>query len=347
MARVNSLWPSDTIWRQRSGSTLAQVMACCLTAPSHYLNQCWLIISEIQDIHIGELSQEMPQPSITKMCLKITCLRIHSNFPGANELIHWGPVTHICVSKLSITGSDNGLSPDRRQAIIWTNVGILLIGPLGTNFSEILIEIQIFLYKKTTLKMSSAKRRPFCLGLNVLILVPVEVMTFGGHWLWGGHANFTWWPFMPQFNGQSLDEDWTGDIKTWKWLPELRNQWGFVTRATFVLTYWLPLISHAMQHYQNIIFLSLELPSKLLLFRVRVKVLLLTHHILMGLNIKVYSTYTRGSHWAHLTFAHFLCHTHPYSTPLRYTGFTLSDHSYILMCLCASSQLRTILCRCL
>ena len=42
--RVNSLWPSDAIWRQGSGSTLAQVMACCLTAPSHYLNQCWLII---------------------------------------------------------------------------------------------------------------------------------------------------------------------------------------------------------------------------------------------------------------------------------------------------------------
>ena len=45
---VNSLWPSDTIWRQGSGSTLAQVMACCLTAPSHYLNQCWLIISKVQ-----------------------------------------------------------------------------------------------------------------------------------------------------------------------------------------------------------------------------------------------------------------------------------------------------------
>ena len=45
---VNSLWPSDAIWRQRPGSTLAQVMACCLTAPSHYLNQCWLIISEVQ-----------------------------------------------------------------------------------------------------------------------------------------------------------------------------------------------------------------------------------------------------------------------------------------------------------
>ena len=57
------------------------------------------------------------------------------------SLTHWGRVTHICVSNLTIIGSDNGLSPDRRQAIIWTNAGILLIGPLGTNFSEILIEI--------------------------------------------------------------------------------------------------------------------------------------------------------------------------------------------------------------
>ena len=54
---------------------------------------------------------------------------------------HWGQVTHICVNKLSIIGSDNGLSPGQRQAIIWTNDGISLIGALGTNFSEILIEI--------------------------------------------------------------------------------------------------------------------------------------------------------------------------------------------------------------
>ena len=44
----NSLWPYDGIWQHRSGSTLAHVMACCLMAPSHYLNQCWLIISKIQ-----------------------------------------------------------------------------------------------------------------------------------------------------------------------------------------------------------------------------------------------------------------------------------------------------------
>ena len=41
---INTLRPSDAIWQQRTGSTLAQVMACCLMAPSHYLNQCWLII---------------------------------------------------------------------------------------------------------------------------------------------------------------------------------------------------------------------------------------------------------------------------------------------------------------
>ena len=83
-------------------------------------------------------------------------------------LTHWGRVTHICVSKLTIIGSDNGLSPDRRQAIIWTNAGILLIGPLGVNFNEILIKINTFPFKKMHLKMASAKWRLFLLGLNVL-----------------------------------------------------------------------------------------------------------------------------------------------------------------------------------
>ena len=83
-------------------------------------------------------------------------------------LTHWDRVTHICASRLTITGSDNGLSPGRRQAIIWTNAGILLTGPLGTNFREILIEILTISFTKMHLKMSSAKWRPFCLGLNVL-----------------------------------------------------------------------------------------------------------------------------------------------------------------------------------
>ena len=72
------------------------------------------------------------------------------------------------VAGWSIIGSDNGLAPDRHQAIIWTNAGILSSEPLGTNFSEILIKIHIFSFKKMHLQMSSGKWRPFCLGLSVL-----------------------------------------------------------------------------------------------------------------------------------------------------------------------------------
>ena len=80
-------------------------------------------------------------------------------------LTYWGRVTHICVGKLTIIGSDNGLSPGLRQAIIWASNGTLSIGDLGTNVSEILIGIQTFSCKKMQLKMSSVKWHPFCNGL--------------------------------------------------------------------------------------------------------------------------------------------------------------------------------------
>ena len=74
----------------------------------------------------------------------------------------------MCVSKFTIIGSENDLSPVRPPAIIWTNAGILLIGPLGPNFSEILIEIHKFSFKKMHLKTLLDKWQPFCLGLNEL-----------------------------------------------------------------------------------------------------------------------------------------------------------------------------------
>ena len=70
----------------------------------------------------------------------------------------------------AIICSDNGLSHGRRQYIIWTNTGILLIRTSGTNFSEILGAIHTFSFKKMHLKMSSGKWRPFRPGLNVLKL---------------------------------------------------------------------------------------------------------------------------------------------------------------------------------
>ena len=122
----------------------------------------------------------MPHSSFKRMSLKMwsaKCLpyclcpiELHTIWFIFPMLTHLGRVTHICVSKLTNLGSDNGLLPHRRQAIIWTNAGILLLGPLGTNSSDILIGIQSFSFRKMHLKISSAKWRPFCLGLNELMI---------------------------------------------------------------------------------------------------------------------------------------------------------------------------------
>ena len=64
----------------------------------------------------------------------------------------------MCVSNLIIIDSDNGLLSGRRQAIIWTNDGQLLIGPLGTNFSEILIQENAF--ESVVWEMAAILSRP-------------------------------------------------------------------------------------------------------------------------------------------------------------------------------------------
>ena len=56
----------------------------------------------------------------------------------------WTPMSSVLKKADKLNLSLSLLSPGRRQAIIWINVLILLIGPLGTNFSEILIEILVF-----------------------------------------------------------------------------------------------------------------------------------------------------------------------------------------------------------
>ena len=76
-------------------------------------------------------------------------LHMQCTMPSTCRIIHWGRVTHICVIKLTSIGSDNGLSPGQCRAIIWTNVGTLLIEPLGANFNEIVIEIHFHSRKST------------------------------------------------------------------------------------------------------------------------------------------------------------------------------------------------------
>ena len=107
-------------------------------------------------------------------------------------LTHWGRVRHICAGKLTMIGSNNGLSPCRRQAIIWTNAGILLIEPLGTYFSEILIlihriqefknsRIQENAFENVVWKMAAMLSRPQCVNgvvdatANPLYLAPLGI----------------------------------------------------------------------------------------------------------------------------------------------------------------------------
>ena len=126
------------------------------------LNPCWLIMlsSSSSTNHFVNKHEDLDQygsfaiPFEINTMLQLSCKFGESNWNPYWVIIstHWGRVTHICVSNLNIIGSDNGLSPGRRQAIIWTNAGILLIGPSGTNFSEILIEIHTFWIRKCILK---------------------------------------------------------------------------------------------------------------------------------------------------------------------------------------------------
>ena len=121
-------------------------------------------------------------------------------------------MTHICVSDLTIIGSDNDLSPGRRQAIVWTNAGVLFIRTLGTNFSEILGEINSFSFPEMHLKMSSAKWRLFGLGLNKLKL-----------WIWK-------WTAVHDTSGSFTA--WNRKIFT---LPQL--WYGFPCMCAY--TYWV------------------------------------------------------------------------------------------------------------
>ena len=134
----------------------------------NYLIHVWYVTIRIFNItHLWE--HYSAKNCHSKRSKSITFLIFFSfvAIPHEPPLTHWGRVTHICVSKLTNTGSDNGLTVGRHQAIMWTNAGILIIGHLGTNLSEILIKIYTLSFKKIHLQMSSGKWRPSCLGLSL------------------------------------------------------------------------------------------------------------------------------------------------------------------------------------
>ena len=101
----------------------------------------------------------------------------HSVYIKASHwLTHWGWLTHMCIGNLAIIGSHNGLSPGQCQAIVRINAGILLIGPFGTNVSEISIEVHTFSMIEMHIKNVILKMAVICLSLGVLMMFSLPYM---------------------------------------------------------------------------------------------------------------------------------------------------------------------------
>ena len=129
-----------------------------------------------RSIHLMRSNKNLHVINVSHMGDKYTkrCAQVMvdiASWPPKSILTYWGRVTHICVSNQITIGSDIGLSPGRRQAIFWTNAGTLLIGPLGTNFSEILIDIDTFslnAFENVVRKMTAIWSRPQCVNTNIV-----------------------------------------------------------------------------------------------------------------------------------------------------------------------------------
>ena len=130
-------------------------VVCCMPLQTHLFQLCIIYITASK----GKPTCKWSNSGTFVVCYAALCSQC---------CINWGRVTHICVRNLITIGTDDGLLPGRRQAIIWTNARILLTGPLGKQFRDILIKIDIFSFERIHLKPFSAKGWPYCLGFNVL-----------------------------------------------------------------------------------------------------------------------------------------------------------------------------------
>ena len=135
-----------------------------LTISQHWL-ELWLGNKRTTSHCLNKLWPWSLTPhGVTKAHCTESTYSVNDNISRTSMLLK-STSTFIYKSNLNIIGLDNGLSAGRRQAIIWNNAGILLIGHLRKQFSEILIEIHALSFKKIHVEMSSAKWQPFCPSL--------------------------------------------------------------------------------------------------------------------------------------------------------------------------------------
>ena len=199
-----SAWFDGPPWPKRQTSTMGN-RACprACNSGGHYYNYVgkrmskyflsYILASEIKICRFDNINRRHHESNSvvtgsTECCASDDNCGIITT-PCFQCSTHWGRAMDICVSKLPIIGSDNGLSPGRRQAIIWINTGLLLIGPLRRILSDIFIKILTFSFKKMGFKVSSAKLRPFCLGLNVLKLFSGND-SIAANWNWYIHDKY-------------------------------------------------------------------------------------------------------------------------------------------------------------
>ena len=132
-------------------------------------NSCWYCLKKVLE---RSWKNHQFHSQISECTMPLLYIVFVSQKDNQSHLTHWGWMTLISVLNLTIIGSDYGLSPGRRQAIIWTSDIILSIRLLGTNLSGILIKIHKFSFKKMHLKMCVAKWRQSWDSLNVLTWLP-------------------------------------------------------------------------------------------------------------------------------------------------------------------------------
>ena len=107
---IDSLWRSDAIWGHRTGSTLAQVMAWCLMAPSHYLNQCWCIISRV--LH-HSLNSSPPRQNRRQFGRRLS--KMH--------FLEWKFCILIKISLKSVSKGPIDNNPTLVQIVAWCQIG--------------------------------------------------------------------------------------------------------------------------------------------------------------------------------------------------------------------------------
>ena len=159
----NGLLPD--IWCQRTGSTYDQLMPCCLTAPSHYLNQCWLIISEVL--------WPSAKGFIIDMILKITHFRLQLHLPGTNELmlsthcLTWRPCN--LISDLNIFVSDS-CHDFNKQVNAWLHIFLILWSNCVLLLRNTVKRLGLVVWSKADYDWITLESSPHAAGSQGLIL---------------------------------------------------------------------------------------------------------------------------------------------------------------------------------